>query len=256
VPAPAAGSHLIELPLDLRREIGATYNRLWHVAEASEIPGGAVNPGLDRAAVEKDYAGRTPGITWIDGLLTPEALQSLRRFCLESTVWFECSYPQGYLGAFVDDGFVCPLLLQIGRELCGKFPGIFGSHTLRKVWAFKYGDNVDGIAPHADFAAINVNFWITPDEANLDPDSGGLMVWDKEAPPEWDFATYNRSQPAMGEFLRASGAKAYTVPYRCNRAVIFNSDLIHRTDDIHFRPGYENRRINVTFLYGVREGKL
>jgi hypothetical protein len=46
------------------------------------------------------------------------------------------------------------------------------------------------------------------------------------------------------------------VPHRCNRAVIFNSDLIHRTDDIRFRPGYENRRINVTFLYGVREGRV
>jgi hypothetical protein len=43
-----------------------------------------------------------------------------------------------------------------------------------------------------------------------------------------------------------------TVPYRGNRAVIFNSDLFHKTDAIRFREGYENRRINVTLLYGER----
>ena len=32
------------------------------------------------------------------------------------------------------------------------------------------------------------NFWITPDEANLDPQGGGLEVWDVEAPLDWDFA--------------------------------------------------------------------
>jgi hypothetical protein len=32
--------------------------------------------------------------------------------------------------------------------------------------------------------------------------------------------------------------------------VLFDSKLIHRTDDMHFKPGYENRRVNVTLLYG------
>ena len=56
----------------------------------------------------------------------------------------------------------------------------------------------------------------------------------------------------MRDFLRGAGARAVTVPYRANRAVIFDSDLFHETDEIHFREGYENRRINVTFLYGWR----
>ena len=47
-------------------------------------------------------------------------------------------------------------------------------------------------------------------------------------------------------------AQAITVPYRANRAVIFDSDLFHETDRIDFRPGYLNRRINVTMLYGRR----
>jgi hypothetical protein len=239
----------------IQDSIGATYNRLWHVVEAPEIPSGAVSR-LDRTVIEADYAAREPGITWVDDLLTPEALASLRRFCLESSIWFDCFYKNDYLGAFIEDGFYCPLLLQIGRELPERLPGIFGKHTLRKVWAYKYGDRVTGIESHADFAAVNVNFWITPDDSNLDPSSGGLVIWDKKTPAEWDFATFNTDQRAMDDFIRTSGAKAHTVPHRCNRAVIFNSDLIHRTDAIRFRPGYANRRINVTFLYGVREGRM
>jgi hypothetical protein len=34
--------------------------------------------------------------------------------------------------------------------------------------------------------------------------------------------------------------------------VLFNSDLFHKTDSYRFKPGYENRRVNVTILYGDR----
>jgi len=49
-----------------------------------------------------------------------------------------------------------------------------------------------------------------------------------------------------------SGAKTVTVPYRANRAVIFDSNLFHKTDTIRFAEGYENRRLNITMLYGRR----
>ena len=78
------------------------------------------------------------------------------------------------------------------------------------------------------------------------------MVWDIPAPADWDFTRFNRDQPAIRDFLSASGARASTVPYRGNRAVIFDSNLLHKTDRIAFRDGLENRRINVTLLYGER----
>lgn len=46
---------------------------------------------------------------------------------------------------------------------------------------------MDGITVHADVAKVNLNFWVTPDEANLDPSSGGLVVYPKE-PPHVDAA--------------------------------------------------------------------
>ena len=42
------------------------------------------------------------------------------------------------------------------------------------------------------------------------------------------------------------------VPYAENRVVLFNSDLFHETDTLEFKTGYENRRINVTMLFGNR----
>ena len=62
-----------------------------------------------------------------------------------------------------------------------------------------------------------------------------------------------KKKAAMMRFLEEQGAEMIRVPYQQNRAVIFNSDLLHKTDDINFKPGYENRRINVTMLYGWRE---
>lgn len=250
-PAPA-GTHVVDLPPRWRERLAATYNRLWHRPETPALPQGALNPALDRAAIESGYARSHPGITYVDNVLRPEALAALRRFCLESTMWFQYTYANGYLGAFWEQGFWCPLLDQIQEELRLALPGIFHHHRLRKTWAFKYDSRLSGIPMHADFAAVNVNFWITPDAANLDPQHGGLVVWDKEAPADWDFAAYNTDLAAMQRFLRESDARPVTIPHRQNRAAIFNSDLFHATDKITFAPGYENRRINITLLYGTR----
>jgi Flp pilus assembly protein TadD len=240
------------LPADLRARLAPYYNRMLYRPPAEREPGGAVNPRLDALDIERDYRRNAPGMTFVDDFLTPSALVSLRRFCLEATVWFENRYANGYLGAFLDDGFCCPLLLQIADELRLALPGIFGRHTLRKLWAFKYDSRLSGIPMHADFAAINVNFWVTPDDANLDPAGGGMTVWDREAPLEWDFAKYNNDQAALRRFLAATQARAIAIPHRQNRVVIFNSDLIHETAPLTFRDGYENRRINITMLYGKR----
>jgi hypothetical protein len=107
---------------------------------------------------------------------------------------------------------------------------------------------------HADAAAVNVNFWITEDEANLNPATGGLVVYDREAPSNWNFKEYNsdRNKPKILRWLNDVGAQAIKIPYRANRAVVFNSDLFHETDDASFKDDYQSRRINITLLYGYR----
>jgi len=206
------------------------------------------------AAIEAQYYSTQPETMFVDNLLTQEALTELRAFCLESTIW-KRDYPNGYIGTFLANGFACPLLLQIAEELRTRFPRLFQHHQLVQAWAFKYDSALRGLNMHADAAAVNVNFWITPNEANRNSSNGGLVVWDKEAPNHWDFAEYNndKNRYKIQEFLEQSEAKPITIPHRQNRAVIFNSNLFHETDVIDFQDKYESRRINVTLLYGHRQ---
>ncbi|MBP8296873.1 MAG: tetratricopeptide repeat protein [Burkholderiales bacterium] len=243
----------VEFPAHVKPVVAPYFNRLLHFHDAPALAGGAVNPDLDWAAIEAGYFANGPGMTFVDDFLRPEALASLRRFCLESTIWFDAGYGGGYVGCTFEHGFACPLLAQIADEFRRALPGIFGDARVTGLWGYKYDSERSGIAPHGDFAAVNVNFWLTPDDANLAPESGGLVVWDKEAPLDWDFEDYNNNQERIGLFLRESDARPYVVPHRQNRVVLFNSDLFHKTDSYRFKPGYENRRINVTMLYGDRQ---
>lgn len=250
-----ARTEIIPIPNDIFGSMQDHYNRLLHL-QPTNFSETALSESLDTDSVEEDYFARKPGITWIDNLLSPAALEALRRYCLESTLWFDFNHPDGYLGAVFENGFADPLLLQICDELKLKFPKIFGAYPLMQMWAFKYDSQLRGIQLHGDVAAVNLNFWITPNDANLDENSGGLRIWDKAAPPDWNFNDFNsgteQAQARVQQFLRDSEAKEIVVPYRQNRAVVFNSDLFHATDNFRFKDGYENRRINITMLFGLR----
>lgn len=235
-----------------RRTIEDTYNRVVRIYRPKRFGREVLNGAVDWSAAERRYATTEAGILIVDDLLSADALKELRRLCLESTIWFDDRHLGGYLGAMLRDGFSAPVLLRIADELKRRMPTIFRDLPLAQMWAYKYDSRLEGTALHADSAAINVNFWITPDEANLSEGRGGLVVFDRRAPAEWEFVKYNNDQPAIRQFLEESGAKSVVVPYRCNRAVIFHSDLFHRTDDLTFKDDYASRRINVTMLFGGR----
>ena len=237
-----------------------SYNRLLHIVKAPRLKEGAVNKSLDTNKITNDYFNHEFGLTYIDNFLSTKALNSLRNFLYESTIWFDVK-KDGYLGTYLIDGLANPLIFQIADELRKKFPKIFKSYSINQIWAFKYDSraknkdsSLKGINVHADYAAINVNFWVTPKEANLNPKSGGLIVYDVEAPEDWDFNTYNNNEKRIREELKKSKGKTKVIKYNENRAVVFNSNLFHETDSYEFKEGYKNRRINVTILFGRREG--
>lgn len=238
------------LPREHFEVIGEAMHRLVHLEPIPAIEGGALNPDLDFASLQADYFGSGPGIVVADGFLRAEALEGLRRYLHRSTVWFGYGKARGYCGSYMEDGFGCELLLQIARELRERMPKLLGPHHLNQMWAYIYDQTMQGITAHADPAAVNLNFWITPDEANLDPDSGGLIVSRREAPREWDFDQYNNRPDLLEPFVEAEDR--VVVPHRCNRMVMFNSNLVHKTDEFSFKSGFTNRRINITMLFGWR----
>ena len=175
----------------------------------------------------------------------------------------------GYLGAYVDDGFSAPLLfqviiassdlrsaymcwVQIAEEVQQLFGSIFRGHPLKYTWGYKYTSEMKGINVHADQARVNVNWWLTPDEANMDSSSGGLTIHKAEAPAQWEFEKYNGedAEANIRAYLKQSNKGSVTIPHKRNRVVLFDSSLFHETDKFKFKKGYKNMRINVTMLFG------
>lgn len=243
---------VIELPEPMRARIADSYNRAVRHEPPDRLEGPAVNPDLDVAAITSAYFDTAPGITFFDDFLVEEALLAVRKFLLESTFWYDFNHTGGYLGAYIQEGFIAPLLIQIADELSNRFPTVFRGANLRHLWSYKYNSDLNGIGPHADEAFVNLNFWLTPDAANLDPDHGGLIVYKTEAPLDWDLEKFNAENSKLMDYQREHDQGSITVPHKQNRAVMFNSNIIHETDRFHFREGYENRRMNVTMLFGDR----
>jgi len=223
----------------------------FHLADGGRTASPTIN-AANAAKATEEWNSRRPRIIVIDNLLSPEALEKLRRYCWGSTIWRE-THPEGYLTAMPEHGLACPLIGQIDEDMRAAYPGILGMHQLRYLWAFKYDSRLRGVGTHADPSVVTFNFWITADEANLDPAHGGLTVWDVGMPAEWKTQQYIGDTAGCQAYLARAGAKSTTIPYRCNRAVVFSSELFHQTDHMDFKEGYTNRRINITMLYGRRQ---
>ena len=254
VPWPDDDTEAVTLTDDQWDLIGPSLTHPVHVAETPGAAGSSLNFSLDTTLVTRDYRGHVPGWTCVDDLLSPDALLALRRFLLHSTIWFDFTHVRGFLAAYLEDGLACPLLLQIAADLRATFPEIFGPHALTQAWAFKCVGGHESVDIHMDAAAVSINFWITPDSANLDSDHGGLVLYDVPPPPDWRIAGYDQDIAAIRKHLTESDSAGTIIPHRTNRAVIFDSNLFHESDTVTFKPGYENHRINITLLFGRRRG--
>ncbi len=220
--------------------------------DGARLEGPAVNRANASEQMMSRWRSSWPQMVVLDEFLTLPALEKLRRYCAGSTIW-KRNYDAGYIGATPEDGLACPLMAQIAEEIRGVFAEILGAHDFRYLGAFKYDSTLStGTNTHADNAAANVNFYIAPDEANLDAESGGMDIWDVAVPPDEDMRKYNSDETAARNFLSRSNARLTRIPHRANRAVIFKSDLFHKTSDCRFREGYLNKRINVSLLFGNR----
>lgn len=262
------GLYPFQLPADYG--IHGIYNKALHHTDFDQLKDEhgkllpLLNQNLDVGQIQRQWHGEdndhpNPGVVVVDDILSDAALTRIRQLLMESTVWYQTKTPMrfgGYVGAYIDDGLHDKILLQLAFELHKVLPRIMGGHPLRYLWAYKYDSSYTGINTHADEAAVNVNIWITPDDANLDLDTGGLVIFTTKPPANWDFEDYNTNAEEnnfVKNLLESASFANVTVPHRQNRAVIFDSALFHHSDVFKFKQGYENRRINLTILYGTMQ---
>lgn len=243
----------IALTSEQRQRIEGFYDKVIHCAPAPGCASGAINDSLDFESLEENYLAEKAPVVYFDGFLSQEALGRLRKFCLESTIYFSFG-PARFVASSLTDGFNCELLYQIAEELKEHFPRVLGPEPLSEMWAYRHDAGGRGVDTHTDHAAVTVNFWITPDKANLAPDRGGLVVYRKEHPLDWNWEEYNTAKydPVIHERIERllESAESVTIPYRENRAVMFASNLFHSSGALRFADGFENRRTNVTLLFG------
>ena len=240
---------IFTLSKDFTKKLGPTFNNLIYYQPPDVVEKKVIN---ENKKIVLKNSNKVFKYIVIDDFLNKDVLDTLYKYCLTNSIWNEFDYKNGYIGSFIENGFNAPLLLQISEEIRFHYPKIFKRLPLAKAWAFKCNNQMKGIKIHADFAAINVNFWVTPDSANLNKNSGGLLIWDREAPKTWDFEKYNNKHLEIKKFLKKKKSKMKKIKYKSNRVIIFNSNLFHASDVYNFKRNYENRRINITFLYGKR----
>ena len=201
-------------------------------------------------SLESIYLNGKPEILVIDNFLSDNALKEIQNFCRNANI-FKYPYQSGYVAAFLSKGLSNQFILKLSEDLRLTYKNIFKELRLTQAWIFKYDSKKEGTNIHADQASVNVNFWITPEAANMDKSKGGLKIWNKLPPKESSFDSYNNldNSPKILKMLNDNNITSRVIPYKENRAVIFNSQLFHATDDFSFKKSYENRRINITFLY-------
>jgi tetratricopeptide (TPR) repeat protein len=234
--------------------LGEDYNCPIHLRAAPELASRAVSERCDLGVLAHGF--RASGAVYFDNLLTPDALKRLHSFLLESTIWHDFSHIGGFVASYLEDGLACPLILQIADEIRSTFADLLADHPLSQAWAFKGLRPASAVDVHADDGAISVNFWVTPAEANLKPDRGGLVVSLIPPPEDWRMSGYDEDQERIVAFLEQNPHDRLKAPYRDNRAVLFASRLFHWSDTPEFASGYDNNRINLTFLYGRHGASL
>jgi hypothetical protein len=242
-----------QLPENVLSRLTQFYRRAAHLEPCPRTPGEAINPGLDIDGVVEDFFDQPEPLNYavIDDLLSPEALDRLVGYLNRSTIWHNDSQRgRNYIGAYRDMGLMCPLMDQVIEELQARFAPIVGDLCLREIWAYRLVTGATAIGTHADFSETNINVWLTPNSANRVAGTGGLTLYETSCPQDWSFEDYNDNENKIAAMI--GGARKIDIPYRQNRAVVFNASMFHASQPTHFADAYEANRINLTFLFGQR----
>lgn len=142
------------------------------------------------------------------------------------------------------------LTKYIVDDLLKASPRLFGEFV--RAWSFVYNNEADGVGLHSDPSSFNINVWVTPDESVKDKFKNGLNIYSVKVPSDLTAEQYNCS---ANNFLRnivyEKPHVIYRVPYKYNRAIIFDASMPHETDSVSMNSGVQDRRVSYTMLYGI-----
>jgi hypothetical protein len=141
------------------------------------------------------------------------------------------------------------LTKYIVDDLLKASPRLFGEFV--RAWSFVYNNEADGVGLHSDPSSFNINVWVTPDESVKDKFKNGLNIYSVKVPSNWTREQYNKNPDVLRDLIYEKPHVIYRVPYKYNRAIIFNASMPHETDSVLMHSGTQNRRVSYTMLYGI-----
>jgi hypothetical protein len=182
----------------------------------------------------------------LDAFLLPAVAERLRQQLLNHWAWH---YKSPYSHELYLKQPDLPEVQQIAQAVADRLPSLFNTVKFVEHWAFLHHENC-GLVAHSDVGAISIDIWLTPDEYNIAPGTGGLVMHDVKRPDSlsvFEFQTRAWTQ----EYLdRHTTGTVRRIPYSYNRAVIFDARTIHASDAIDFSgQSSATQRMNFSMLF-------
>jgi hypothetical protein len=199
------------------------------------------------APVEDALEGSAPfHYAVLDDLLEPATCRVLRERLIEHWAWRPKNWVSEHLHNARPD---IPEIHLLAEELRAALPRVLKGLDFVEHWALLYTKNTPGRI-HSDHAQKTISIWLTPDEHNLDPERGGLVLHDVKRSAAMMPHEHLMGQSAS-EYVRArTGGRSVRVPYRWNRAILFDAMTFHETDQLSFSlAGSDAYRMNLSLAF-------
>jgi hypothetical protein len=210
-------------------------NKVWVSSEPlgyEKLPITVLNQQIDFEKCNQEFLEKE--ICVIDNFFNPGICERLRRFMLGINIREDIYESYAALNYNKEDRFWFRLLSNVSEEIQEKFT-FLKDLKYTHGWSFIHDNKqTTSVLKHTDTGGlITFNVWCTPNECieNNSKELNGVVISDTYDKNEWD------------------NAKKTVVNYNYNRVVIFKSKKMHESQNCHFKSGYENRKVNYTFLY-------
>jgi hypothetical protein len=142
---------------------------------------------------------------------------------------------------------------HIAGFLRDRLSTILGDLSLVECRAFMSRKN-DGLDIHSDNGFVTLNIYLTHDEFNLQPDSGGLILYDVKRREGQLLHEFNAQPWCTEYFQRNTRGGKVKLGYAFNRAVLFDARTLHAAESTLFAGGnVGSHRLNLALRFDKPE---
>ena len=183
-------------------------------------------------------------ITVWDDFFTSECLKILKYRVLYGKYWDKDFNSYEAIDYFKDEDYLSEL---IAKDLRKKID----IPEFQRGWSFRYRNNTPGVKLHCDPSRLTLNVWISSDKSIKDKSLNGVNIYKIKPPEDWSYAQTHSEK--AGEYVKANNIQPVHIPYKSNRAILFDGAYLHASAGISMKEGLENRRITYTMLFGSQQ---